>query len=119
MPAVRRLAEPRRVRVSLLQQQNLTRAIKELGNNLGTPAPEYQGKRGIRADQKAGRINKIDVQALSAKAPPPVQIRAAPPSAVSIGRPVGRSKGEVPGSTKVSPTLERAIRALGIARLNR
>ena len=41
--------------------------------------PEHRGKRGSRADQKAGRINKIDVQALSAKPPSPVQIRAAPP----------------------------------------
>ncbi len=44
---------------------------------LGNKAPKHQGKRGSRADQKAGRINKIDVPALSAKPPSPVQIRAA------------------------------------------
>jgi len=51
----------------------------KVGNNLGTTAPKHQGKQGSRADQKAGRINKIDVPALSAKPPSPVQIRAAPP----------------------------------------
>src|SRR5207247_11263028 len=49
----------------------------EFGNNLGTITPKHRGKRGSRADQKAGRINKIDVPALSAKPPFPVQIRAA------------------------------------------
>jgi hypothetical protein len=52
---------------------------RRVGNNLGTIAPKHPGKTGSRADQKAGRINKIDVQALSAKPPSPVQIRAAPP----------------------------------------
>jgi hypothetical protein len=52
---------------------------REVGNNLGTIAPKHRGKRGSRANQKAGRINKIDVPALSAKPPSPVQIRAAPP----------------------------------------
>jgi hypothetical protein len=51
----------------------------ECGNNLGTIAPKHQRRRGSRADQKAGRINTIDVPALSAKPPSPVQIRAAPP----------------------------------------
>ena len=51
----------------------------KLGNDAGTIAPQHQGKRGGRADQKAGRINKIDNLALSAKPPSPVQIRAAPP----------------------------------------
>jgi hypothetical protein len=46
---------------------------------LGTITPKHQGKRGSRADQKGGRINKIDVPDLSAKPPSPVQIRAAPP----------------------------------------
>jgi len=55
-------------------------AIKKLGNNLGTITPKHREKRGSRADQKAGRINKIDVPALSAKPPSPVQIRAAPPN---------------------------------------
>ena len=54
------------------------RRPSKLGNNLGTLAPKYREKRGSRADQKAGRINKIDVPALSAKPPSPVQIRAAP-----------------------------------------
>src|SRR5215203_1958790 len=39
-------------------------------NNLGTLAPKHQGKRGSRADEKAGRINNIDVPALSAKPRP-------------------------------------------------
>jgi hypothetical protein len=49
---------------------------RRVGNNLGTIAPKHQGKTGSRANQKAGRINKIDVSALSAKPPSPVQIRA-------------------------------------------
>jgi hypothetical protein len=52
--------------------------LTEVGNSLGTVAPEHRGKRGSRADQKAGRINTIDVP-LSEKPPSPVQIRAAPP----------------------------------------
>ena len=46
---------------------------------LGNKNAQMPGKTGGRADQKAGRINKIDVPALSAKPPSPVQIRAAPP----------------------------------------
>ncbi len=59
---------------------------RQLGNNLGTIAPKHRGKRGSRADQKAGRINKIDVPALSAKPPSPVQIRAAPPILFAVVR---------------------------------
>src|SRR5687768_13660032 len=54
----------------------------ELGNNVGTMTPKHREKRGSRADQKAGRINKIAVPALSAKPPSPVQIRAAPPKSL-------------------------------------
>ena len=46
---------------------------------MGTIAPEQRRKRGIRAEQQARRVNKLDNPALSAKPPPPVQIRAAPP----------------------------------------
>jgi hypothetical protein len=53
-------------------------SVGDCGNNLGTITPEHQGRRGSSADQKAGRINNIDVPALSAKPPSPVQIRAAP-----------------------------------------
>jgi hypothetical protein len=51
---------------------------------LGTIAPKHREKRGSRADQRAGRINNIDVRALSAKSPSPVQIRAAPPVITSF-----------------------------------
>ena len=81
--------------------------VAESGNNLGTIAPEYQGKRGSRADQKAGRINKIDVPALSAKPPSPVQIRAAPPacrhSAPSSGRDPSRSVRSSASSVNLMP----------------
>ena len=50
-----------------------------LGNNLGTIAPRHRENRAIRADQEARRVNNLDEPALSAKPPPPVQIRAAPP----------------------------------------
>ena len=53
--------------------------VNHVGNNLGTITPKHRGKRGSRADQQAGRINKMYVQALSATPPSPVQIRAAPP----------------------------------------
>src|SRR5262249_12961515 len=41
----------------------------KFGNNLGTTPPKHRGKRGSRADQKAGRINKMEVPAPSAKPP--------------------------------------------------
>jgi hypothetical protein len=50
-----------------------------LGNNLGTIAPEHQGRTGAGPDQQARRDNKLANPALSAKPPSPVQIRAAPP----------------------------------------
>jgi hypothetical protein len=56
----------------------------ELGNNLGTIVPKHKGKLEGRVDQKAGRINKIAVPALSAKPPSPVQIRAAPPKLLGL-----------------------------------
>ena len=51
------------------------RTWEQLGNNSAQTPRKTRG----RADQKAGRINKIDVPALSAKPPSPVQLRAAPP----------------------------------------
>lgn len=59
-------------------------ALDRLSADLGTIAPEHQGKRGSRADQKAVRINKIDVPALSAKPRSPVQIRAPPPMLFAV-----------------------------------
>ena len=53
-----------------------------LGNDLGTMAPEPRVNEGSRANQKTRRVNKIDNLALSAKPPSPVQIRAAPPNFV-------------------------------------
>ena len=37
------------------------------GNNLGTVTPKYRIKEGSRANQKAGRVNKIDVPAYVCK----------------------------------------------------
>jgi hypothetical protein len=71
---------PRHTEVDAESCRNEPIRVQESGNNLGTLAPKHHGKRGSRADQKAGRINKIDVPALSAKPPSPVQIRAAPPN---------------------------------------
>ena len=55
----------------------------ELGNNLGTIPPEHRVKESSRADQGARRVNNLDIPALSAKPPSPVQIRAAPPTFAS------------------------------------
>jgi hypothetical protein len=52
--------------------------VNESGNNLRTITPKHREERGSKADQKARQVNKIDVPALSAKPPSPVQIRAAP-----------------------------------------
>ena len=52
---------------------------QELGNNLGTIAPEHRVRGKGRANQNAKRVNTIDHLALPAKPPSPVQIRAAPP----------------------------------------
>ena len=72
-------------------------ALSGLGNNLGTLTPKHQVKRGSRADQKAERINKIDVPALSAKPPSPVQIRAAPPNSLKkIAKRAQAETGERP-----------------------
>jgi hypothetical protein len=69
---------------------------------LGTTAPEHQGKRGSRADQKTRRVNKIDNPALSAKPPSPVQIRTAPPN--SFGKPHCLRLGDTSGIPECRPS---------------
>jgi hypothetical protein len=54
---------------SILLDQDSQETWEQLGNNCA----QTREKRGSRADQKAGRINKMDVPALSAKPPSPVQ----------------------------------------------
>ena len=71
-----------RRRTCLQGSSDTCRSPRTLGNNLGTDTPEYRVTLGSRADQKAGRINKISFPALSAKPPSPVQIRAAPPNSL-------------------------------------
>ena len=60
-------------------RRSVERRPSETWEQLRNDCARTPGKRRSRADQKAGRINKIAVQALSAKPPSPVQIRAAPP----------------------------------------
>jgi hypothetical protein len=68
-----------------LRNLRSSRTDPYLGTIWEQQRPNTREKRGSGADQKAGRINKIDVPALSAKPPSPVQIRAAPPK--SLGKP--------------------------------
>lgn len=58
-------ASPLDVKISLFRSLFRGIVTGRLGNNLRTIAPKHQGTRGSRADEKAGRINNIDVQALS------------------------------------------------------
>jgi hypothetical protein len=68
--------------------------------------------RDSRADQSAGRINNMDVQALSAKPPSPVQIRTAPPNSLKKRRSNGTDT-QVPAGTIASrprtPALTSSI----------
>jgi hypothetical protein len=64
---------------------------RNLGTNLGTIAPRQGEIRAIRADQEARRVNNLDEPALSAKPPPPVQIRAVPPLLILYVTSRGRS----------------------------
>ena len=53
--------------------------VEETGNNLGTVTPKHRGNGGVGPTRKQDELTRWDVPALSAKPPPPVQIRAAPP----------------------------------------
>jgi hypothetical protein len=55
-------------------------------SNLSPRTPEHHGKRGSTRNQRARRFNKIENPRKPAKPPPPVQIRAAPPTPTLIGR---------------------------------
>ena len=52
---------------------------QNLGNNVGTIAPNYRVKRWSRADQRARRVNNLASPAQSANLASPVRIRTAPP----------------------------------------
>ena len=56
----------------------------KLQSNFSPRTPEHHGRRGSARDQRARRFNKIENPRESAKPPPPVQIRAAPPITSSI-----------------------------------
>src|SRR5215470_15155595 len=51
----------------------------EVASDLRPIAPEHRRKRGLCRDQRARRVNNLANPTKSAKPPPPVQIRAAPP----------------------------------------
>src|SRR5690606_29075678 len=61
------------------RSQSVAKDAPKRGNNLGTEPPEYPLKSAITAEQKARRVNNLAPSGQSAKPPPPVQIRAAPP----------------------------------------
>ena len=54
--------------------------VRELQSNFSPRTPEYHRKPRSTRDQRARRFNKIEKPRKSAKPPPPVQIRAAPPN---------------------------------------
>jgi len=58
---------------------------------LGTEPPEYPLESTITTEQKARRVNNLAPSGQSAKPPPPVQIRAAPPNSLAIEIAVVRS----------------------------
>ena len=62
-----------------LQGEVCHAARRKVQSNFSPRTPKHQGKRRSTRDQRARRINKIEVPAMSAKPPSPVQIRAAPP----------------------------------------
>ena len=86
--------------------RNESIGVFESGNNVGTITPKHRAKRTSRADQEAGRINNIDVPALSAKPPSPVQIRTAPPPFTCANWTIPRLVGGASRSQVFSNVLE-------------
>ena len=67
-----------------------TKPSTHLGPDLGPLTPEQQGKPTGIGYQKTRPANTIDNPTESAKPPPPVQIRAAPPTSLNKSAPLRR-----------------------------